>query len=355
MNKLTKLGLTALAGSLVAVSAQAGTMNVNGSATMTYKTDSGSEGKGLGTDKGLTISGSGELDNGWTFAISTYMSESYTMSTHSTSLTMGSLGTVTMGYDWAGNAGSFDEEVPNAYEQTSDISNDGSSNRIGTYMSSGGLTWAPPSFDLGGVSASVLLGYSPNGDGAGSSDGGNPTKSGTWGAGYDAGITLVSDMGFTVGAYVTERDNETPKASTADATQDEFNGVWYAKYSAGPVSVGYSHSYLDSGVTGSAETATSTKAIRTAAGIFEETQMSISFIVNDNVSISYTDSDDEYNAQDNASTAVANVSEETEAIQIAYSMGGMSIKAFQMELSNPDYDSNATKVTQTEIALGLAF
>ena len=210
-------------------------------------------------------------------------------------------------------------------------------------------------FDLGGASASLNLGYSPNGDGAGSSDGGTPTKSGNWGSGYDAGLTVSSDMGLTVGVYGAQRENATPKVTTADATADEFNGVWYAKYSAGPVSIGYSHSYLDSGVTGSAETATSAKTIRTAAGIFEETQMSISFNVNDNLSISYTDADDEYNAQDNASTAVAAVSQDTEAIQIAYSMGGMSIKAFQMETSNPGHDSNATKRSQTEIALGLAF
>jgi len=357
MNKLTKLGLTALAGSLVAVSAQAGAMNVNGSANMTYKTDSGAEGKGLGTDKGLTISGSGELDNGWTFSVSSYMSESFTMSTHSTTLTMGSLGTVTMGYANAANAGGFDEEVPQAYEQISDISNKGSSNSVGTFMGSGGLTWAPPSFDLGGTSATVVLGYTPNGDGAGSSDGGTPTKSGNWGSGYDIGLTLSSDMGLTVGAYASERENATPGASTVDAISDEFNGVWYAKYAAGPVSIGYSHSYLDSGLAKDAGTdaATSAKVVRTATGIFEETQMSISFNVNDNVSISYTDSDDEYNAQDNASTAVAHVSQNTQLIQVAYSMGGMSIKAFQGEVDNPGYDSNAAARSLTEISLGLAF
>jgi len=352
MNKLTKLGLTALAGSLVAVSAQAGAMNVNGSANMTYKTDSGSEGKGLGTDKGLTISGSGELDNGWTFAISTYMSESYTMSTHSTSLTMGSLGTVTMGHGNAANAGSFDEEVPQAYEQVSDISNKGSSNSVGTYMGSGGLTWSPPSFDLGGISAALKLGYHPNGDGAGSSDGGNPTKTGTWGQGYDAGLTLSSDMGVTVGAYVSERENEMPSAAGADKVRDEFNGVYYVKYSTGPVSVGYSQSYLDSGVTGSAEAVATPKVIRTAAGIFEETQMSISFNVNDNVSISYTDSEDNYNGQ---GQSIGDVSQDTSLIQIAYSMGGMSIKAFQGEIDNPGYDSDAAKRSLTEISLGLAF
>ena len=355
MNKLTKLGLTALAGSLVAVSAQAGAMNVNGSANMTYKTDSASEGKGLGTDKGLTISGSGELDNGWTFSLSTYMSESYTLSTHSTTLTMGSLGTVTMGYANAANGGKFDEEVPQAYEQVSDLTNAGSSNAIGSFMGSGGLAWAPPSFDLGGIGASVVLGYSPNGDGVGTSDGGIGAKSGTWGQGFDAGLTLTSDVGVTVGMYVAERENEMPVAATgADKVRDEFNGVWYARYSAGPVSVGYSHSYLDSGVTGSAEANTSAKVRRTAAGVFEETQMSISFNVNDNLSISYTDAEDTYNAQD-GTDAIADVSQDTSLIQIAYSMGGMSIKAFQGEVDNPGYDSNAAKRSLTEISLGLAF
>ena len=355
MNKLTKLGLTALAGSLVAVSAQAGAMNVNGSANMTYKTDSAFEGKGLGTDKGLTISGSGELDNGWTFSISTYMSETYTLSTHSTTLTMGSLGTVAMGYANAANAGGFDEEVPQAYEQVSDLTNAGSSNAIGSYMGSGGITWAPPSFDLGGASASVVLGYSPNGDGVGTSDGGVGTRTGNWASGYDVGLTLSSDLGLTVGAYVSERENETPAASTEDAQYDEFNGIWYAKYSAGPVSIGYSHSYLDGGVSGARTAATSAKVIRTATGVFEETQMSISFNMNDNLSISYTTSDDEYDAQDNESTADADVSQDTDLLQVAYSMGGMSIKAYQGEISNPGYDSDAAKRSWTEVSLGLAF
>ena len=67
MNNLKKLGVTALAGSLAAVGAQAGEMSVNGSANVTWVQADATEGKSIGSDKGLTISGSGELDNGWTF------------------------------------------------------------------------------------------------------------------------------------------------------------------------------------------------------------------------------------------------------------------------------------------------
>jgi outer membrane protein OmpU len=356
MNNLKRLGLTALAGSLAAVGAQAGEMSVNGSANFTYKTSSASEGKGIGTDKGLTVSGSGELDNGWTVSTYTYLSDAMGLSSHATSLTMGSLGTITAGQGWGGNSSGFDEEVPQAYEQISDLTALGSSNLVGTFMDNGGLTWAIPSFDLGAASASLVLGYSPNGDDAGTNNGAVGTRSGNWGQGYDAGLTLSTDMGLTVGLYGATRENSTPVAAGSDAVRDEFNGVWYAKFSAGPVSVGVSQSYHYYGAgTAAAEAATTAKAVRTAGGIFEERQISIAFNVNDNVSISWTDAEDTYDAQDNATTAIADVSQDSEALQISYSMGGMSIKAYQMERTNPGYDSNATKHSASEISLGLAF
>jgi len=355
MNNLKKLGVTALASSLIAVSAQAGEMSVNGSANFTYKTNSASEGKGIGTDKGMTLSGAGELDNGWTFSVYTTFSDALGLTSAATSLTMGSLGTITAGNGFGGNSGGFDEEVPTAYEQASDLQATGSSNYSGNWMDNGGLTWAVPSFDLGGASASVVLGWAANADDAGVNNGGVGTRSGSWGDGVDLGVTISTDMGLTIGGYVAERENNTPVAAGADAVRDEFNGVWYAKYAAGPVSIGYSQSYTDSGKTGSAEAITAAKVVGTAAGYFEETQISVAFNVNDNLSVSYTDAEDTYNAQDHATTAVANQSMDTEAIQIAYSMGGMSIKAYQIETENPTWSSTAKKHSGTEISIGLAF
>ncbi len=64
MNKLTKIGATALCGSLAAVSANAGEMAVTGGATMTHTTIEGAvTGNPLGMATGLTFEGSGELDN----------------------------------------------------------------------------------------------------------------------------------------------------------------------------------------------------------------------------------------------------------------------------------------------------
>ena len=76
MNKITKIGLTALAGSLVATSAFAGSMSVSGSAKVTYASngEERSTGAPYSNSKGITFSGSGELDNGFT------VSTGYTMS-----------------------------------------------------------------------------------------------------------------------------------------------------------------------------------------------------------------------------------------------------------------------------------
>ena len=73
MNNFKKIGLTALAASLVSVSANAGSMSVSGSASLTLKDYSGeavNAGKGYTMGNQLTFTGSGELDNGLTVSLS---------------------------------------------------------------------------------------------------------------------------------------------------------------------------------------------------------------------------------------------------------------------------------------------
>src|SRR5210317_649307 len=73
MNNLKKIGLSALAGSLVAFSANAGEVTVNGSAGMYLEHINGgaaNAGKSFSMDNQLTFSGGGELDNGLNVSIS---------------------------------------------------------------------------------------------------------------------------------------------------------------------------------------------------------------------------------------------------------------------------------------------
>ena len=83
--------------------------------------------------------------------------------------------------------------------------------------------------------------------------------------------------------------------------------------------------------------------------------MSVAFNVNENLSISYGELTETYNAQDNATAAIANVDMESDSIQFAYTMGSMSIKGYQTETKNPGWDSDADSNTETEIAVNFAF
>ena len=356
MTNIKKLGLSALAGSLVAVSAQAGEMSVTGSANVTYVTGkSDNTGKAIGTDKDVAFTGTGELDNGWTFTVSSLLSDAVSISSSYTSMTMGSLGTVSFGVDTGGANYKYDEEVPQAYEQMSDAQQT-TANRVGTIHDSNMIVYNSPSFDLGGLTASIDLEYSPGANSSGVNDGGSASLDNDFGSSTGAGVTLSYDA-LKFGIYGAEIER-TANSST-DVT-DAFEGAWYVNYSFGPVSIGYTESYMDGGANGTPEDVNDAKDAgtdntRTANGFFEGEQVSIAFNVNENFSISYTESEETYDAQDNAPTAVADVTQKVEGIQAAYSMGAMSIKAYKIDVENPSYDEDAADKTATEIALGLAF
>ena len=355
MNNLKKLGISALAGSLVAVSAHAGEISVSGSANVTYKTGkTANSSRSLGTDKDVAFTGSGELDNGWSFTVSTLLTDAYSVSSSYTSLTMGSMGTLTFGTDTGGVSYMYDEEVPQVYEQTSDAQQN-SANIVGNALDSNYVAYTAPALEVGGATINIGLEYSPQAADSGANDGGQHTYSEVRGSGMGAGVTIAYDA-LKVGVYAAEIDNTKP--DTGDDQKDHFEGVWYAKYSFGPVSIGYSESYLENGLADTddtAEAANVAKTVRTATGIFESESYSIAFNVNDNFSISYTETEDTYDSQDDKTTNIVDVTQETEALQVAYSMGAMSIKAYNMETTNPGYDNDAEKMNVTEIALGLSF
>ena len=100
MNNIKKIGLTALAGSLVTLgSAQAGEMSVSGGVNTALKfgKGGGNTSRGIGSDKDVTFTGSGELDNGTTFSMSTTLADNYEVSGSTTTITTPSLGSFQVG------------------------------------------------------------------------------------------------------------------------------------------------------------------------------------------------------------------------------------------------------------------
>ena len=362
MNKFKKIGLTALATSLVAGSAYAAEVSVSGAAGMTFKTQAGKagattdHGKGIGTDNSLSFSASGELDNGWSVSASTAFTDAATLSSNNVSITMGSMGTISTGYSMTGNASNYDG-LGGAYEEVDDGGTTSlSTNLIGSTADNAGLFYTSPALDAGGATVTVHLGYTPRALNA-NLGGGSASGVGDYGSAQNLGITAAHDSGLKLGVYVNEIDANWTDTSASDV----FEGTWYATYAMGPISVGYQQSYVNRGIAGGAGIATDVKAVASASGDFTADQYSVIMNINDNLSISYAKADDTYDHQGGAAggvstgSSIADVTMEVTSVQAAYSMGSMSVKAYRTKTTNAGYSTGGGSTQRNEIALGLSF
>ena len=357
MINLKKVGLTALAGSLAAVTAQAGELSVTGSANVTYVTgESDDSTQAIGHDKDVKFSGSGELDNGFTFDWFHLTKDNLTTSSTGTIINMGSLGSIGVGSGGGTNVnGAYDEPIPTAYEENSDAGGQGAANYVGSVADGNGFTYKIPAIDFMGATVTGGLDYSFQGGTDSPNDGVGVATSSTWGDAYGVGLTIAYDA-LSIGALVSERENKNPSADVT--VEDEFSGSWNAKYSAGPVSIGYSEFYIGSGLADDAAATTTAKTVGTSSGLFEGDMFSIAFNVNDDLSVSYSEMTATHDSQGHQASGVlqeADVDEKHESIQVAYSMGAMSIKAYKTDITNPNFDEDAADRTVNEIALGLSF
>jgi outer membrane protein OmpU len=127
MKNIRKIGLSALAGSLAMFSAAQAEMSISGSAEMTYTSKEGTGGASsasqtgnpFGMEHAINFTGSGEMDNGFTYSVKTNIA-GQDMANDSTILTMdmGAIGSI--GFDQAVGAygiASLENNVPTAYEE----------------------------------------------------------------------------------------------------------------------------------------------------------------------------------------------------------------------------------------------
>jgi outer membrane protein OmpU len=328
---IKKVGLTALAGSLVATSAFAGELSLSGGAKLSYVTKSGTlettnvVASGYAMDQEISASGSAELDNGFTISLSHGLSGSGAEGSDSSSLTldMGDLGT--LGYDDTdghyGLAG-LEDKMPKAYEEANDgLGTSGTSATMAKMASGQGFGY---STTVGG--ASVSVGWSDNlGATTDRSDGSQDTTSTSVDSSSSVAITYpVEDMGLTVfGGVGTE--------GQADGKELDHSTIG-ATYAFGPATVGYQINDEDDSATGGTD--------------YETEIYGISFMVNENFSLSY--------AEHNTEKSGTSVDQEAESIQASYSMGGMTVNIKDSEMTGVAHTATNTHET-TEVILIFAF
>ena len=120
MNKLTKYGVSALCGSLAAVSAaKAGDLTVTGGVDMSWiSLDAAATGNPLGIGSNLTFAGSGELANGWSVGLAIDATNALAYSSANVTVTIPGLGDVLISQGLSGTGiDRMDDNTPTAWEE----------------------------------------------------------------------------------------------------------------------------------------------------------------------------------------------------------------------------------------------
>ena len=337
MDKLTKIGLSALCGSLAVVaSANAGSMTISGGATATYASnEKTTTGNPIGMDSGLTFGGSGELDNGTTFSVAITHADKNTFSSSSITMDMPSLGKVIIDQG-AGGVGldRIDDMMPTAWEETTGTSVGTGMVTIAGVSGSPSIEWTPTFMPEG---VALNLAYTPHASGASNNDKGFSGADTGVGNGYDAVVTHTGVEGLTMFAGMS-KINQEAGGSTHTGDKSEW-GVGFT-YAIGGATVGYQ------------STKTNLAAEDSSANFYDNSAYGVSFAVNDDLSISYG----EHKSMKGANDGSANVEVTASSFQIAYSMGGASLKFAETSVDNATYSSTAANdFSGRLISLGLAF
>ncbi len=300
---IKKIGLTALAASLVSVSANAGELTVSGAASLGvggYSSDDHSRGATFSMGNQITFTGGGELDNGMNVSLSFTIDQADdTLPFDGHSLTVSSDGMGTLKFSGEGGSSASTSIDGTAAGDIWDAF-DGSVNDqvTGVAVSATGtgdnsIFYTLPSIVDG---ASIFASYKPQGAGAESE------------VGY--GVTYTGIEGLSASYAITDKNTGTTSTS-GDQT------AWKLSYAYGPITVAASNNDYDVGTSSSDQETSSYK---------------ISYTVSDELSVSYGVEE----IEKGGSTTDAEYS----AITASYTAGGMTLSANIEEAENVDHSTN---------------
>ncbi len=313
MNNFKKVGLSALAGSLAAFSANAGEISVAGSAGMYLEHINGgaaNAGKSFSMGNQLTFTGGGELDNGLNVSLSFVIDQgddtaigSGPFDSHSVTISSDGLGSLKFSGEGGSSAvsaldGTAAGDIWDGFDITSTIHPTG----------------------VGGGNNSMFYTFPSMVDGLGLTASYTPTGSGTDSAtSYAATYTGVEGLSVSYGV-----GDDTTVGNAGEGTAIK------ASYAIGSITASYSNYEFDTTGTASDDDTTSYK---------------VSYTVSDELSISYGSETVERPSK---------VDGEYEKISASYTSGGMTLTASMSDAANMDGSNTATQDRELW-ALGLSF
>jgi len=360
MNKFKKIGLSALCGSLASVSAvNAGSIEVTGSALVTYTTLSGQvTGNPIGMATGLTFTGNGELDGGQTFSVTIAEGQQAAYSSANITLNTNSTGTFKLSSAEGGaGIGGYDDNMPRAWEEVWDTGIATNANFQKGVASTTNLSWKSPKF----AGTSFQIAYTPENDGSSNVKKATSGGSDAFGSGWD----IVLDTGTADGAinmFVGGSRTELAKVQTdRDLSGDHEEAVVGLQFKFGPVALG--------GQVSAARLRT--RALNTAE-YYGNSSWGIAFNVNDDLSISYSEARHLMTKTHKSTGALnssalgnklGNLNEYTpkswmrgDSVQVAYTIGGIGLKYARTSYDNTafSFDKKIERDSQI-VAISLAF
>ena len=299
MNKMKKIGLTALAASLVSVSANA--VDISGGASISYNGGNGGlNGNPWSMNDNLTFTWGGEMDNGMTVNMNFLLDSGDSVvgagiDNRSLALGLNGGGTLTFwGDGGSGVVGSFDDMMPTAYEESwysADSPNQGHSPNNMFYYTN--------ALDAATIHAS----FSPRGNGEDASS-------------MEIGAVITAIDNLEIGVAIGE--------DAASASAEVDNTIMYAKYTMGAATIGVQSNEADSATVNADE---------------EFMAYGISYAVSEDLSVSAGMSELKFeNAAD----------QEARGFSASYTMGSMTLAGTVNNIVNQG--AGATGATSTNDA-----
>jgi len=338
-------------------SANAGELTVNGTAKATYNILSGNTntGKGLGITNELNFTASGELDNGYTWSYSMELDpDSAPNDTNANGVAENDDSKLTMTAPW-GTVGVFVSEGGLDVEDAASQSVYGRPTDIGDPSSGTGDNYTIDAYnniqyhtpaDMFPFGITAKVAYAPDLDGDNNSGNakGNTLTESTTSLGRSATEIQVKAApidGLAIGASYFEFDGSGQAGTVNQA--DPMSGAYYATYASGPFAIGYSKAYKQ-------PLNTSALTVTTNVDRYEQTNMSIAYAASDDLSISY-EVEEDTRFLNNAGTSV---DQESTSIQVAYTMGGMTLAVAHGNYENIGW-TEGEEQDQTLFAVTMAF
>ena len=313
MNNFKKIGLTALASSLVATTAFAGEMSVAGSASFNMKNWSNvndQNGKKMQMGNQLTFSGGGEMDNGMNVSLSFILDQGDNagaadgpFDSHSLSVGSDAMGTITFAGEGASSAQNTIDTTAAGDIWDNSFTYTGPTN---SNASDKTLLWALPTF-VDGLDTKVSY--------TGAS------------AGKDSQISYALTYSGIEGASISYGFGETGGTKAAEGTDVT---TMKASFAFGPISAGMSINDY------SAPTGTDSE---------EQNSYKVSYSITDELSVSYGSETHETNGQD--------FDEEFSQVSVAYTTGGLTVSASQTDAENVTTSGNEEELWN--VGLSFAF